>query len=190
MGQARAAAKTRTKTKPMTGNHTMIRILICVTCVLSSGFAAAQPSHTGPYEDGFNGCLATEAPEACTGQAAAACMAAEEGGQTTLGMTRCLGMEGVLWSWAISRETTQMLHRLRAIDAGNREFHGEAYSGAAEALAVSRATWEAWAEAECALDYALWGAGSHRNVAAGQCRIALSAARLTRLRSLLDPISE
>ena len=168
----------------------MIRLLICFVCVLSPGLAAAQTSRTGPYEDGFSACLATEAPEACMGRAAEACMAAEEGGQTTLGMTRCLGMEGVLWSWAISRETTQMLHRLRAIDARNREFHGEAYSGAAEALAVSRAAWEAWAEAECALDFARWGAGSHRNVAAGQCRLALSAARLTRLRSLLEPISE
>lgn len=168
----------------------MIRILMCLALCLSPSLGAAQRSPTGPYEDAFNACLANEPPEACEGRAMEACVAAEEGGWTTYGMISCISMENLLWSWAINRETNEMIRRFRAIDADNRRIYGEAYSGGAETLAVNRAAWEAWVEAECALDYARFGAGSHRNVAAGLCGLSLSAARLTRLRSLFDPVSE
>ncbi|MEM9319818.1 MAG: lysozyme inhibitor LprI family protein [Pseudomonadota bacterium] len=146
--------------------------------------ADAQPVPTAPYVGEFSACLQSRASEQCRGRAAQACMDREEGGHTTIGMSECLAMEGQLWSIEIDRELLRATQTLRAQDAENRDAFGEAFAGAAGALAASQATWAAWADAECGLVYAEAGAGSIRTIAAGHCTLDLAVERLQRLRQI------
>ncbi len=161
-----------------------MRLLISLAIALLPGSLAAQPAPTQPYEPGFAACIQTAGPQECLGQASDACMQSEPGGQTTFGMSACLAMEGQLWSYEISREMMRATRALRAQDAEHREFFDEQFSGAAEALAASQATWAAWAEAECNLVSAEAGSGSIRHLNAGHCTNRLAAERLARLRQI------
>lgn len=157
-----------------------------VALVLQVGTALAQPAPAQPYAADFFACLDAEPQaETCIGRASQPCFRGEPDGETTLGMSMCLAMEGQLWEQELSRTYFEAILALRARDQSNREFFDERFSGAAEALAASQATWRAWAEAECRLVYAEAGSGSIRNLDAGACDQRLAAARLMRLRDIL-----
>lgn len=162
-------------------------ILGALALVLVGGAATAQPAPAQPYAPDFFACLDAE-PQAqtCIGRASQPCFRAEPDGETTIGMSMCLAMEGTLWEQELSRTYFEAIVLLRQRDRRNAEVFEERFSGAAEALAASQSTWRAWAEAECRLAYAEAGSGSIRNLTAGSCDLRLAAERLMRLRELLE----
>lgn len=161
-----------------------MKFVWAVLLFIGAGVAQANPLSPAHYADAFEICLAENPAPDCSRTVYIACLESGEVVPSTFGMTACLNIEGELWEMAISREVTRATHLLRAQDAENRQFFEERFSGAAEALAASQALWTAWLEAECNLEYAEWGSGSHRVIVYGDCILTLSAARFERLRAI------
>ena len=56
----------------------------------------------------------------------------------------------------------------------------------AEKLLEAQRAWIVYRDAECALDYAEWGAGSMRNIAHADCRLQMTAERTIELRRMRE----
>ncbi|WP_172971411.1 lysozyme inhibitor LprI family protein [Palleronia sp. THAF1] len=124
----------------------------------------------------------------CVGDAASACMEAEPDGQTTFGMTACMMIEAGFWDDRLNAMWPDVQAAVRADDAAEAGIAEGAFAQRAEALLTAQRAWIAFRDAECALDYALWGAGSMRSIAAASCKLDMTAARVQRLQTLLEPM--
>ncbi len=103
------------------------------------------------------------------------------GGETTLGMNRCLAREADAWDVVLNRQWPRLMTRAREVDAANRtddNSGGLALDSAAETLRGAQRAWIVFRDAECRHNYASWGKGSFRNIAHSACRLDLTARRV------------
>ncbi|WGH77629.1 lysozyme inhibitor LprI family protein [Jannaschia ovalis] len=173
----------------MTGQPAL-RGLLCGLLLGLAAPAGAQNLDPAPWRGGFDACVAGAADAtaliACKGLAARACMDGAEGGMTQLGMTECTAMEGALWDELLNADWPRHRDWARAADATEAEIFGDAFSDRADALLAAQRAWIAFRDAQCRLEYAAWGSGSMRSLAAASCVGDMTAERVIVLRQMTE----
>lgn len=159
----------------------MIRLLICVLAATAIGASVhAQSQEAATYGKALLQCYASDSDKlACLGRTAEACMAREKDGDTTIGSVRCLGAETEIWDDKLNAEykTTRSFYAgMDADDDGRR----------VDALLKAQRAWIAFRDAECAMEYSAWGAGSIRSIIGADCLMSLTAERTVRLLELRE----
>ncbi len=173
----------------------MIRLinLTLFAPLLASNVALAEPQPAVQelmhYMDGtaacFDAAMDEAAAEACIGQGSAVCMDTEEGGYTTIGMMFCAWAEFEEWDRLLNREYASVMDGMRAIDAQEAGLFPE-FAVRAERLRDAQRAWIVMRDAECSLQYAMWGAGSMRQIAGATCKLQETGERTLYLRFLGD----
>jgi uncharacterized protein YecT (DUF1311 family) len=120
-------------------------------------------------------CLEAEGRDgaaACIGRIGAECRDVP-GGDTTAGIALCNVAETAAWDRLLN-ETYRKL--VAAAKAGGYE----------TSLRAAQRAWVAFRDADCAFAYAMWGAGSMRQIAGSACQMERTATRAIELRAFLD----
>jgi uncharacterized protein YecT (DUF1311 family) len=91
-------------------------------------------------------------------------------------MMFCLLAERDLWDRLLNQEYAAARQRAQAADDAERPYHPE-YAQRVTQLRDAQRAWIAFRDAECALQYGAWGAGSMRQIAGADCQMRLTAAR-------------
>lgn len=124
---------------------------------------------------------------ACIGTGARDCMENAEDGGTTVGMMACLLAERDLWDRLLNQEYAAARARAQAADDAERPYFPE-YAVRVTQLRDAQRAWIAFRDAECAMEYGAWGAGSMRQIAGADCLLRLTAGRTLDLsRHLAEP---
>ncbi|MGC8202905.1 lysozyme inhibitor LprI family protein [Aliiroseovarius sp. PTFE2010] len=108
----------------------------------------------------------------CLRQAADACQTAPGNG-TTHGIAGCLQAETSVWDALLNAAYQAKMSTLAL-----QEPH------LPDQLRAAQRAWIAFRDAECDLNYELWGGGSMRSIAAADCLLAETAERALELRDL------
>ena len=168
----------------------MTRFLVALTLLLPlSARAEPQPAvlELMHYMDVTAACFdgAEDRAEAgaCIGLGSDICMESEEGGFSTIGMMFCLMAEEHSWDILLNRDYGPMMQGLRAMDAEESESFPQ-FAARADSLRNAQRAWIELRDADCALEYAMWGAGSMRQIAGAQCGLQRTAERTIYLRFL------
>lgn len=139
-----------------------------------------------PYMDGMSTCFdstqTSNDANACIGQGAAICMETEADGFSNLGMMFCTLAEAESWDQLLNREYALTMGALREMDM--REV--DEFAVRADSLRAAQRAWIPLRDADCALEYSMWGAGSMRQLAGASCQLQKTAERTVFLRSLRD----
>ena len=163
-----------------------LRASLLLTGLLLPVDVSATETEVAVYGPILETCYETAAEDtrdACRGKMAEACMAAEEGGYSTLGMVQCTNAEATVWDRFLNEEYKATMAALKAMDAEEAVYFPE-FANRAESLRDAQRAWIAFRDAECGLAYAMWGSGSMRNVAAVNCHLEMTATRTIELLSL------
>ena len=123
----------------------------------------------------------TEAKAECIGILSQNCMGREEGGETTLGMTQCLSSETEVWDVFLNDEYRQTMAWAKAMDTDEAEVFPE-FANRAKSLRDAQRAWLVFRDAECGLDYAIFGSGSMRQIVGASCFMRMTAERTIDLR--------
>ncbi len=113
---------------------------------------------------------------ACIGDAASFCMENQEGGQTTFGMMSCLLAERDVWDERLNKVYKEARAFAKAMDQSDMDLFPEYAVRDEQVLAAQRA-WIAFRDANCAMEYGVWGAGSFRQIAGADCVMRMTAER-------------
>ncbi|WP_334194832.1 lysozyme inhibitor LprI family protein [Pararhodobacter sp.] len=158
--------------------------LLALLALLATPALAEQP-----YDDfsaGIADCVAAadgaEAGRACIGTGAGACFDGAPDGQTTTGMMFCALAERDAWDRLLNEEYGLVRDAARAADDAEREDFPE-FARRVEQLRNAQRAWIAYRDANCAMEYGLWGAGSMRQIAGADCQMRMTAERMLELRS-------
>lgn len=133
----------------------------------------------------FDGAEESAEAAACVGQGATICMDTETDGYTTVGMMFCTLAEHEAWDVLLNRDFGDQLENARMMDVEMSENFPEFAYGADSLLAAQRA-WIPYRDAQCSLEYALWGAGSMRQTAGASCKLHMTADRVIYLRFMTE----
>lgn len=169
----------------------MIRLFPLLACLPIAALAEPQPAvlELMPFMDGVAPCLAAAQTEstarACIGQGAGLCMNAEDQNQTTIGMMFCLQAEGEAWDRLLNSQYQSAMTGLREMDEQDREYFPE-FANRADSLRAAQRAWIPLRDADCSLEYAMWGSGSMRQIAGADCGMRLTAERTIYLKFLGD----
>lgn len=136
------------------------------------------------YAPMVDACLAS-GDMLCIGDAATMCMADEPDGDTTLGMSGCLAGEAGAWDALLNAEYATARDFARMMDAEDAALFPEFAVRADQVQAAQRA-WIAFRDANCAMQYGVWGAGSMRQIAGADCLLQMTAAQTFVLRAYHD----
>ncbi len=172
--------------EPTPAAHAMALPVIVLALLL-----AALPARADPLQDDadtLESCMVATWPRdvlaLCPGIVSDPCQAGP-GGQTTLGMTRCLTREADAWDVVRERQWPKLMTRAREVDAASQTTDnsgdnsgGLSLDSAAETLRGAQRAWIVFRDAECRHNYAIWGRGSFRAVAHSACRLDLTARRV------------
>ncbi|MEL6518445.1 MAG: lysozyme inhibitor LprI family protein [Pseudomonadota bacterium] len=168
----------------------MIRAVALALCLTAAPLAADPLVES--YGDVLRSCYGDRgsslAREACVGAMTEACLAGEPDGQTTVGMMQCVLAEHVVWDGYLNAEYRATMGWARAADQAEGEDLPE-FARRAEALRAAQRAWIAFRDTECGLAYAVWGAGSMRQIAGADCLMEMTARRaldLTNLREMME----
>ena len=163
--------------------------LVAVSLGLATGQALATEHEVSTYGPILDACYdaadGTEALAACKGQMAESCMATQDGGYTTLGMSLCAAAEADVWDKYLNSEYKTTMAWAKSADEDEAVYF-PGYANRAESLLNAQRAWIAFRDAECALAYASWGSGSMRSIAGAGCRLEMTADRALELRSLRE----
>ena len=121
----------------------------------------------------------------CIGEAASLCMDIEDDGQTTIGMVDCMAQEAAIWDELLNEAYGAVITQFQNSDSFDRKSAPE-YAIREESLRVAQRAWIAFRDANCAADYAAWGAGSMRQIAGASCILQMTAERTLDLRTYLE----
>ncbi|MDO6735328.1 lysozyme inhibitor LprI family protein [Octadecabacter sp. 1_MG-2023] len=162
-------------------------------CALIAGPAAAEPQpavaalmhYMEVVETCFDNAGDSEAAHACIGQGASLCMDTEADGYTTVGMMFCSLAEHEEWDRLLNETYTKTMAFLERDDAAEAESFPE-FANRADSLRAAQRAWIPFRDADCSLEYAMWGAGSMRQIAGAGCRLRMTAERTIFLRFLGD----
>ena len=124
-------------------------------------------------------CIRAGGGESCAGQAAAACMEATPGGQTTVGMGGCLDRERAQWDGWLNT-VYQQHHATLAARRAEVLSHAR---DEAEALRDMQRAWIAFRDAKCAYEAAQWGGGTGAGPAAINCHLHETARQMLYLQT-------
>ncbi len=113
---------------------------------------------------------------ACAGTVSAMCQESEDGGYSTLGMSMCNMDEYAAWDILLNDEYQRTVEHFTEWDADDKDYNPE-FAKRVESLRAAQRAWIEFRDAECELAYAIWGMGSHRNIAASACFIDVTADR-------------
>lgn len=122
------------------------------------------------------------APPACIGDASGACMEANEGGFTTVGMSDCTGRETTEWDRLLNEE-----YRLLQGDLAQADARGSGLGAGidrTDALRDAQRAWIAFRDADCLARYAQYQDGSIRSLIGSSCRLDHTARRTLELRQM------
>ncbi len=119
---------------------------------------------------------------ACIGVMADACISREPGGESTQGTSQCLYGESEVWDELLNAEYRQTMAWAKEMDRDEAEYFPE-YAVRADRLRAAQRAWIAFRDAECGLEYAVWGAGSMRHIAGADCIMRQTAERAIELRA-------
>jgi uncharacterized protein YecT (DUF1311 family) len=152
--------------------------------------AAAQSPDPAPWKARFDACIASADRaielEGCKALASRFCMEELPDGQTTFGMAGCNAMETALWDDLLNADWPAHKAWAEAADAEERKYFGDQYSTRLGSLIAAQRAWIAFRDAECALEYAVWGSGSMRHILGTACVADMTADRVISLRSLRE----
>lgn len=121
----------------------------------------------------------------CIGQAASRCMDNEQGGHSTVGMMFCLLAEKEAWDRLLNTQYAATMEGLRREDTQEAEVFPE-FANRADSLRDAQRAWIPLRDADCALEYAMWGSGSMRQIAGADCLLQRTADRTIYLKFLGD----
>jgi uncharacterized protein YecT (DUF1311 family) len=168
----------------------MMRRLLPVLFILPLALhAEPQPAvaELMPYMDvtaaSFDGAEDSNAAAACVGQGAADGMASEPDGQSTVCMMFCTLAEYEAWDRLLNRDYGPMMDGMNAMDVEDVEYFPE-FANRADSLRDAQRAWVPLRDTQCALEYAMWGGGSMRQIAGASCLLDLTAKRVIYLRFL------
>jgi len=137
--------------------------------------AAAQEPQIDPQT--VRACFETTGPgmvqPPCVGFAAQTCQA-QPGGQTTLGISACLQGETQAWDDLLNAQ----------YKGARAQMLAQGGPALADQLLEAQRAWIAFRDADCGLEYSIWGDGSMRVIAAAQCQLRKTAQRVFELRAL------
>jgi uncharacterized protein YecT (DUF1311 family) len=119
-------------------------------------------------------------PRACFGRAAEACMQANEGGDTTVGTSACLGRELDWWDGRLNAAFVRLKEATAAFDADMAEL-GSAAESQTDALVAMQRAWMGFRDAACSFEATKWGGGTGGGPAYAACALALTAEQALRL---------
>lgn len=155
-------------------------LALCALCVVpQAGRAQAEAEVTERihYAADVPACLsaAFDPPEAeeCIGQGSMACMEAEADGYTTTGMIACTLAEQAVWDVELNRVYREAVAVMRVMDAED----APEFATRLDSLRTAQRAWITLRDADCALEYAVWGTGSMRGLAAASCQLDQTARR-------------
>jgi uncharacterized protein YecT (DUF1311 family) len=123
-----------------------------------------------------------EAKTQCIGALTSQCMAVEEGGETTVGMSMCNNAETEFWDEMWNAEYRLTMAWAKAHDVEEAKYFPE-YANLAKSLRDAQRAWITFRDAECGLAYAVWGSGSMRHIAGSGCILDMTAERAIELRA-------
>ena len=123
--------------------------------------------------------------EECKGTVADPCMEESVGGFSTLGMVSCMAAETAVWDRHLNEEYRTSLRWAEAMDEADLTNFPE-FANRVASLRDAQRAWVVFRDAECGLEYAVWGAGSMRHLAGASCQLEMTAERTITLRSLRD----
>jgi uncharacterized protein YecT (DUF1311 family) len=135
---------------------------------------------TAPCFDGAEG---SADAVACVGQGSTICMETKANGYTTVGMMFCTLAEYEAWDRLLNRDYGPVMDNMRRLDAEEAEYFPE-FANRADALRDAQRAWIPLRDAQCSLEYAMWGSGSMRQIAGASCLLDLTAKRVVYLRFL------
>ncbi len=143
--------------------------------LLLPGAALAEAPYDG-FMGGVDACFASDTPESCFGAGAAACFDGAPDGQTTVGMMFCLLAEANAWDRILNAEYAGARAAARAADDIERANFPE-YAVRADQVQAAQRAWIAFRDADCAMEYGIWGAGSMRQISGADCQLQMTARR-------------
>lgn len=165
----------------------LLRLSLLATSLALPVQAYATEHEVAIYGAVLDSCYAAAGDDAalsdCVGQMATTCMDSQDGGHSTLGMTMCAMAEAQIWDKYLNIECRATMAGLTEMDTDEAEYFPE-FAKRAESLRAAQRAWISFRDAECGLDYAMWGSGSMRHIAASNCQLEMTAARTIKLRSL------
>lgn len=153
------------------------RAILCM--VLASPALAEQ--HLAELRQGILNCDSMD----CAGEAANLCMDLEEGGHSTFGMMSCLIKERDVWDEQLNSAYRQARSFAKAMDEDDLENFPEFAVRATQVRDAQRA-WIVFRDANCSMEYGLWGSGSMRQIAGADCLMRMTAQRTFELRAYVD----
>lgn len=165
-------------------NMKIVKLVVSLVFLSGPSSVAAGEAHAGLVD----ACLAAAPAEAragCIGKVSDACIAGAEGGETTLGMSMCMADEAEVWDRLLNAEYRKTMARAKAMDSDEAESFPQ-FANRAVALRDAQRAWIAFRDAECALAYAEWGAGSMRHIAGSECVMRMTAQRALELRAMRE----
>ena len=156
----------------------MIRTTLCAVLVAvfpHTGFAQTQ--HVA--QTLVRACFAETSTDVvypdCLGQAANKCQD-QLGGSTTIGIAQCVGAETDVWDAILNEEYGRTRHLF--LKNGGEDL--------TRSLRDAQPAWIAFRDADCALQYERWAAGSCRSIAHASCLLKMTASRAVVLREMAE----
>ncbi len=167
----------------------MRNLFVILGCLAGPAFGQSYEEKLQIFADDLEACFFTsdtvELQRDCVGDMATNCMDAEEGGHSTLGMSMCSNAEAEVWDRLLNQEYKATMAWAKSMDADEREVFPE-FANRATALRDTQRAWIPFRDAECAMAYATWGAGSMRHIAGTSCMMDMTAERTIELRSMRE----
>jgi Uncharacterized protein conserved in bacteria len=144
----------------------------------------AQPALAeAPYDgfaEGIPGCFAAadgiDEGRACIGTASSACFEGAPDGGTTVGMMFCLLAERDAWDRLLNAQYAEARATAQRMDDADRADFPE-FAHRADQVRDAQRAWIAFRDANCAMEYGVWGAGSMRQIAGADCQLRMTAER-------------
>ncbi|WP_127109784.1 lysozyme inhibitor LprI family protein [Pararhodobacter zhoushanensis] len=169
----------------------MKALALAVAMIMPAAAQAEEPF--AGFMTGVAACLdASEdeaAARACIGVGSGACMDGAPGGQSTVGMMSCLLAERDAWDVLLNEEYQSARTAARQMDAAEQPANPE-FAVRADRLRDAQRAWIAFRDANCAMEYAVWGGGSMRQITGADCQMQMTAERTIQLRSLRQMLTE
>jgi uncharacterized protein YecT (DUF1311 family) len=160
------------------------RAVLAALAVLAPGGAAAQQVLFSPAAT--EACLARADHKAdCIGASAEACMAATEGGYSTVGTTACQDRELGYWDGRLNAAYQALLSRHQAEDKETRAL-GLSGPLQADSLREMQRAWIPYRDAACAYELSAWAGGSGGGPAHLGCLMRLTGQQALALEARLE----
>ncbi|MCB1388101.1 MAG: DUF1311 domain-containing protein [Rhodobacteraceae bacterium] len=159
-----------------------MRIALFVALVGTPALAEAPyDAFMGDIGGCFEAADGLDAGRACIGTGAGACFTGAPDGGTTVGMMFCLLAERDAWDRLLNAEYAHARAAGQRMDDADRaDFPDTAHR--AEQVRDAQRAWIAFRDANCAMEYGAWGAGSMRQIAGADCQMRMTAERTLELR--------